>query len=216
MRYLVIIVGIVIATCVTGCERLQPRQTPEATSEPAVSSDRDVSLHTSTPEEVSVPEEVQVPTILLNDGAGILNPGFENWVEGAPLHWTVLARREGRVAASEENRFSGDRALATGPGYTYNNVRQTVTADASLAGHTITFSVYANASEPETAKLMLQLDEKTVVYSANHSGSEEWEELSVAIEVPEDFEGQEFVVAIMHGGEPQHTCYYDDAAVSIE
>lgn len=161
-------------------------------------------------------QRAQEYPVMLNDGAGILNPGFEVWVEGKPLHWEIRPRLERRVGRDEENARAGQAALRTGPGYSYNLIWQSIEVDGPIGRKTLVFSVDVKCSEPETVKTMIKLSEDQKFYSDVPVRTGEWERLEVSLEVPEDYAGDEFVVVLIHNGSPKKPCLFDNAMLHIQ
>lgn len=148
----------------------------------------------------------------LNDGAGVLNGQFRYWAEGGPLHWIVTGGREHYV-----HRGGGEDApyLETGPGYNYVQITQRIDADRALGGATLEFSAEAYASEPESVKLVIRLEDGKKFHSDRHSGDGRWERLVVRARIPDDYERNWAYVTLHHYNTPKFAARFRNAQVRI-
>ncbi|HIJ64862.1 MAG TPA: hypothetical protein HPP77_02845 [Candidatus Hydrogenedentes bacterium] len=214
MRWLFVAGLVMGSTCFWGCGRAGAPS--RADSAPDLTRKTEKTEIESAPsrDAAALPHvQVEEQSVVLNDGAGILNGDFDVWLDEEPLHWEVLRGREGRVQRFADDEPGRGGVLMTGPGYTYNHIRQRVEAAGPLSGTTIAFSVNVKCYEPETAKIMVGLGERRKFYSGNHSGSGEWERLEVSARVPKDFAEDRFEVGLAHYGSPKKPCLFDAACI---
>lgn len=192
--------------------RTLPPAGPETiveTSQPAQISEAE-PLKSEPLEESPVPQELPV---MLNDGAGVLNAGFEEWLEGEPLYWQLANTL---IKESETGPQEGKVALSTGPGYTYNHITQTIAVYGTLAGKRLTLSAAVRCSDPQSAFVMIKLADHLKYYSEKHPGDNEWHRLEAVSEVPEHFDGDSFTIYLSHGNRPKEPCLFDDVRLTVE
>ncbi len=145
--------------------------------------------------------------VVLNDGAGVLNPAFEFWAEGAPLHWEVTGGREQYLARGDAG------ALDAGPGYGWVQVAQRIDADRALGGEAIRFTADVQAREKDTAKLVIRLADGSKFHSAWHSGSGKWETLEVSAQIPQTYVERFVYVTLYHYNTPKRAAHFRNPSV---
>ncbi len=156
----------------------------------------------------------QTASFVLNDGAGLLNGGFEYWVEGVPLHWET---RPGMARHVEESTdaVSGKSCLTMKGGYTYNHVRQVVEASDSLAGKTVTARVNVKTSESK-ALIGFKLDNGSELGYTEHPGDGQWHTVVATHTFADAYTANTFQVVLNHSGAPGREALFDDATLEVD
>src|SRR5690606_20230815 len=128
------------------------------------------------PDVATVDSDLDESYVMINGGAGILDPDFNEYTDLTPPYWYIE-----NVPARIQEPAGPDStpAIRMGPGYYYSWVSQDLVFDESPAGKTLTLSAMARTAQPEKARIMIQLSEKQKVYSDFHPGDGQWHELSV-------------------------------------
>lgn len=125
----------------------------------------------------------------------LVNPGFEIWQRGTAAftaddiftadEWKVNRHISDTLQIDDESTTIVAGTLSLKATKTGTNdvayIRQGVENYKSLEGQTVTFSMWVNANVASGARLVLQdyVSSEEVEYSAYHSGSGEWEQLTV-------------------------------------
>lgn len=164
------------------------------------------------PPPIRGPEEPQEPIILINDGAGILNGDFTEYLDQFP-YWESA---HGLVKLSPTAGPDESAAAMFPARYTYEYLRQKVSFSEPPAGRSLTFSAMARCPEPDKAKVTIELPDGTVVQSPLHPGDDSWTELSVTAEFPEGFTATHVLVYLAHTGSPTQPAYFDKATLTLE
>jgi hypothetical protein len=156
-------------------------------------------------------------SFVLNDGAGVLNPVFDNWADDQPLFWTPRPGFESRVTRSDDAKV-GKFALKMTGGYTWNMVRSLVEASGPLGGRTIRLSAAVKGDEADAGYLSIALapDDAYVAHSEKSLGNGEWHTLDCEYTFPADATCTQFWVGIGHGGSPKRPLLVDDVQVSVK
>ncbi len=151
--------------------------------------------------------------VMINSGAGVLNPDFNEFIDLLPTYWHV---ESGPVRIFESGGPNRDPAVKMGPGYTYSFLSQDLVFDESPAGKTVTLTVMARCAEADKASVMIKLSENEKFYSDKHPGDDQWHELKISAQVPQNFEGDTITIFLTHSGSPKQPCWYDDVNVHAE
>ena len=161
----------------------------------------------------TVPPEPEPPLVMINGGAGVINPDFNEFMDLVPTYWHV---EFGPVRIQEAGGPDSSPAVMMGPGYTYSFISQDLVFDEPPAGKTITLTVQARCPEADKAKIMIKLSDDKKVYSNAHPGDDKWHELKVSAQVPQDFQGTMIGIVLTHGGSPKKACWFDDVNLYVE
>jgi hypothetical protein len=134
------------------------------------------------------------PLITINQGAGVLNPRFDEHIDQIPSYWNV----GGRVRVLTGG-YDGSPALAA---YKGSNVTlsQELHFDESPAGKTITLTAHAMTTLPEAATIRIQLGRRARQTSDPHPGDGQWHQLTTAIQVPDDYDSNAVTISLHHDG----------------
>ncbi len=152
------------------------------------------------------PEPIE-PPILMNGGAGLLDPDFAFWSRGLPVYWYIAPAREVFVSRTAVDANDRVYSITTNGGYPYNFFRQVVTLEGPLGGKTLVFSADMQTTEPGKSKVLIEATYAgQKLYSSDHSGDGEWQRLQVEHTLPADFTSGTIEVGIVHTGDPKAAC----------
>lgn len=151
---------------------------------------------------------------------GVHNPGFEEWLDGAPLYWTPTESPI-HFARVDQDVKEGRYALSlAGGAYVYNDVSQKIVATGPLAGRTIKVTAQAKTTEPKTTCVLLIFAGQTYGKLADrewrHPGDGQWHEVQTTMQVPANAQESEFQVVLSHYNSPQAPALFDKVEVTIE
>lgn len=211
MKHIILSVLICAAVAMVGCEA------PSVPATPVASPDTPNAVPAAAPEIVDIAVEptptpaspAQEPP-MLNDGDAVLNGSFEEWVEGAPVHWVPLHK----VVPSKDVVSVGKTALQTNGGYYYNQITQEIKVDGTLEGKTIVVRCRAKTDKPKTARFFIRITDAYRFDSEFHPGDGEWHELVLEHPVYQ-LKEDHFQLTLSHVNKPTTPCYYDDVTVTI-
>lgn len=196
-----------------GCESEQPVGAgPEQPVPENGDKDKEVVQTPREPPDQQIPQATS--SLMLNDGAGLLNGGFEYWVEGVPLHWETRPGM-GRYVGKSPDAVSGESCLAMKGGYTYNYLCQVVEASDSLAGRSVAVRVNVKAAEPRTLVGFKLVNDQEVGY-AEHPGDGKWHEVIATHLFADTYTANTFRVVLNHAGPPKREALFDDATIRVE
>ncbi len=180
---------------------------------PAV--ERDESMTSVTAGSRSEQQRTEFNPIMINDGDGVRNGGFEQWLAGKPLFWNWLERYDAFVAKSEE-ASEGRFAVTLNPGYDYLFVFSRVELFGPVAGKTLVLSVWAKSSDPKTAYIAIGSEgEEKAVFSGQHPGDGQWHRMEVTYKLAKDDVSRSFRLELKYGHTPKRPCYYDNVRVEV-
>jgi len=155
--------------------------------------------------------------IVVNDGAGVRNGGFEQWSEGKPLHWTFPKNHGRRHLKSTEYVKGGRYALKMTGGYTYTKLTCPMQVSGLLPGQTIALSAWAKSGDPKSTYVAIKPEGRhdKGVYSGHCPTDGRWCRLEAFYTVPREGAPCSFRLELNHRQEPKHPCYYDDVTIEV-
>lgn len=157
--------------------------------------------------------------VLINDGAGALNGGFEVWVEGVPLHWQISGTSKIGIAPALDDVREGKIAVKGIPGmYTWLWFYQTIDVKGALAGKTLVLSADVKTPEAASRARVAFLWEGLIARAASepHPGDGQWHTLVARYQVPPEGLPKGLVIAVGNGYEPKQPCLFDNVKLLVE
>jgi hypothetical protein len=158
-----------------------------------------------------------VPRVLLNNGAGILNPDFKIWVRGLPMHWYVAEGREAHVSRELDSASDGSYMAVSKGGYNYNFVRQEIDIEGPVGGKTVVFSVDVKQGGSGNVKIVFlaTYDRQRKFDSPDHPANGEWMRMEFRHTLPADFRAGTVDVGVVHYNDPKDPCYIRNPQLEI-
>ena len=164
------------------------------------------------------PREPQVLPVMLNEGDGVRNAGFETWVQGRPLFWKSRPELETGVSSEGADVPEGTHAARCAPGEEWDCLKQRVSIQGALGGKTLKLTAEAKAydRDPGYCFAILILDNGRRVESAPHPGDGSWQTITVSYTLSADESLKWVDVVLANTPGLRRECLFDNVRLAVE
>lgn len=156
-----------------------------------------------------------VPSWFVNEGDGLRNSGFEQWVDGHPLFWHVSSVGNALVRASDRNAREGKFAIEIQGTFEDFEAGTLVEVDAPLDGAVLLFTIAARAFRKDSMYAFIELGDSgaVAVRSATHPGDGRWHTLEASVVLSEDARSSALHLGFVSSGDGEsNTAVFCDRA----
>lgn len=136
--------------------------------------------------------EPEMQLVNVNNGAGVINPDFNEHVDQVPSYWEI----RGRVMARAKGPDMSMAAHASNPRGSME-LRQQLVFDEPPAGKLITLSAQAHSNLPDLVSTRIELADGTSSQGDPHSGDGTWQLLTTSLRVPDDYDSDIVTIALI-------------------
>lgn len=152
------------------------------------------------------------PLVMINNGAGILNPDFNDHIDQVPTRWDV--RGGVRVITGTHDN---SKAVACLSGVT---LTQVLPFDESPAGKTVRLIGHAQTPLPDAVTVRIKLDNGATSISEPHPADDQWHELSTEIQIPDDYDSNNVTIVLscspkVRSNRPVIKAWFDDVNLTV-
>jgi len=158
---------------------------------------------------------VEFRPVMINDGDGVRNGGFEQWMDGNPMFWTFPQDHAPYHVRSEGDPKEGRYVLKMIGGYGYTKLRCHVHIFGAIEGKKVVLSAWVKSTDDKSAYMSITPEGQEAKYAKHHPADGKWHRIEAAYQVPEESPPHSFVVDLNHRQYPKAPCYYDSITVEV-